>query len=375
MTKLKSDMHVHSDYSSCHATMQEVVWDAILNQYSQIGINDHYDKIIENSTFFKYHEEITNTARNAKSIIVKRGVEFDLKDRELVLNDLKKIQNDLDYISCHDLKSFESLQEAKELSKKSKIPLVVAHPEVGYWDTSNEEILTFLKKNDLTVEANRTHFSYLKGESLQKTDDFFDLIISTPKIKVSFGSDYHGYGQFETKNALFEKIWNAIPNERIFMSVKSKPKGDAAEKRMAAEWYSTILSGKKSDYINTGIANNPVLQLKQKIIRTQTIDVFKFIRSTNNTGLNMFIFDKLVRMADKTGKNKEACQLLQTKMNDPLKDIRRHTHESFDKILTKNPALIPNYLPALQKRIIIEKNGALKKKLENMVKKLQELEK
>lgn len=221
MAKLKSDMHVHSDYSSCHATMQEVVWDAILNNYSQIGINDHYDKIIENSTFLKYHHEITNTARNAKSIIVKRGIEFDLKDRELLLNDLENIQNDLDYISCHDLKGFESLKEVKELAQKSKTPLVVAHPEVGYWDTPNEEILPFLKKNGLTIEANRSHFNYLKGEPLKKTENFFDLIISTPKIKVSFGSDYHGYGQFKTKNSLFEKIWSSIPNERIFAFKKT----------------------------------------------------------------------------------------------------------------------------------------------------------
>ncbi|MFA5931377.1 MAG: PHP domain-containing protein [archaeon] len=382
MTSLPNiDLHVHSDFSCCPATMQEVTWEAKLAGIKTLGFSDHYDKILDNSTFEKYYKALLKIEKT-DYLNIKKGVEVELKDFDKLIKDLEKEGNGLDHIFYHNLRDFNDLCAIQELAKKTSLKIIIAHPEVGYWETPNDKIIDFIKQNKLTIEINKTHISMLKDKTLEKEKDFFKKILNEPALQVSFGSDYHSYGAFSERSELFEQLWSMIDKKRVYL-YETTLMPVTINLPDINEWANrlNIKNSAKVPLTNTNVIKENLIISKVSLLKEVKMNpstklsnqITNLISENNNTGLNMFYFELLSEICAKDKSQGEALlnNVFDKFSHSKIKDIRRYTHQLVYEIAEKNPNLKDKALERFVLAALDEKSNALKKKLEKYAEKLK----
>jgi histidinol phosphatase-like PHP family hydrolase len=376
------DLHVHSDYSCCPVTMQEVMWDARLSGLRMIGFSDHYDKILDNSSFKKYYSSLIDASQK-RFIDVKKGVEVELDDFEKLLKDIEQIDCKLDYIHYHNLRNFDDFCGITNLINKTKIPIIIAHPGIGYWETKNEVILNFIKKNNITIEINKTHLSYLSGSALSKEKEFFKILLKDTSINVSFGSDYHNYGDFAKTNSLFNQLWESIDPNRIFFNSKLS-NSKLANLPDLNNWLQKI---NIKPTINKPIFSKDLI--KDKIVMSKinllnklsenksselSLEIINNINGGNNTGLNMFYFNLLKKFCiNNSNQRKKVIDLMFDNFGkSKIKDLRRYCYNLAYEIALIDKQVKIELIKKFETLIDLEKSKALQKKISKYLIKLND---
>lgn len=368
------DLHVHSDFSCCPVTMQEATWEAKLAGIRTIGFADHYDKILDNSTFEKYYQGLTEISK-IQYLNVKKGIEFESKDFEKLLVDLNKVNQRLDYVLYHNLENSDYLHVAAEFQKKLNLQLMVAHPNVGLWDIDNDKIISIIKENNLIIEVNKTHLSLLKGKELEKEKNFFKKVLAEKSILLTFGSDYHEYSSFQTKNVLYNKIWDKIEKERVYLynSILEKTNDELPQ---INRWISSINIKdifQKPIFQNKSLKINPIVLNKLKLLNKTDApeEIITFISEQNNTGLNMFYFSLIQKFSGTEQEKTELFQKLHASFaGSKLKDIRRYFYKTIFEVSKKGTESKETGKILLQQEIMSEKSQVLIKNLNKYISEL-----
>ncbi len=236
---IKGDLHVHSNWSDGHNTIEEMARAAKSKGYEYVCICDHSKSLVvahgvKEKDFLKRIQEIREVDKKIKGIKVLAGSEVDI-DSSGNLDYPKELLKELDVVIASIHSGFHQSREkiTKRIIKAmgSGSVDIIAHPtgrllgEREAYEVDLEEVFKVAKKTDTMLEIN----SYPKRMDL---NDINARMAKETGIKLIMNTDSHNithldwlkFGIAVARRAWLEKkdIVNTYPLEKFLNNLKQR---------------------------------------------------------------------------------------------------------------------------------------------------------
>lgn len=236
---IKGDLHVHSDWSDGHNTIEEMAQAAKSRGYKYVCICDHSKSLavahgVKEENFLKRLDEIREADRKIKNIKVLAGSEVDIGS-DGNLDYPKKLLKELDIVIASVHSGFHQPRGkiTKRIVKAMESGLVdiIAHPtgrllgEREPYEVDLEEVFKIAKKTNTMLEIN----AYPRRMDL---NDINAKIAKETGVKLIMNTDSHNVTHFDWLKfgiAVARRAWleaedvaNTYPLEKFLKNLKRR---------------------------------------------------------------------------------------------------------------------------------------------------------
>ncbi|MBD3264452.1 MAG: DNA polymerase/3'-5' exonuclease PolX [Candidatus Omnitrophica bacterium] len=201
---IRGDLHIHTNYTDGHNSLEEMAEAAQKKGYDYIAITDHSKKVrvaggLDEKELAKEIKKIDKINKELKSIVILKGVEVDiLEDGSLDLSE--DILKDLDLTVCaiHSKFNLTSQKQTERIIRAMDNPNfnILAHPtgrrinEREPYDIDMDKIMKEAKKRGCILELN-SHRDRLD------LDDVHCKAAKDIGLKIAISTDSHSRGDLD----------------------------------------------------------------------------------------------------------------------------------------------------------------------------------
>lgn len=218
---LKGDLHIHTNYTDGHDTIEEIVKTAISLGFTYIGITDHSKRLkiaggLDEKRLMKQMEEIDKiNEKYSDKIYIFKSIEVDiLEDGTLDLND--NVLNKLDYViaSIHSKFNLPKKEQTNRIKRAMDNPnvTIIGHPTgrlIGKrapYELDIEAILHHAKITGCVLELNSQPDRLdLNDEHLKMAKDMGVKVAINSDAHSKFGFNVLRYGIYQARRGWIEK--------------------------------------------------------------------------------------------------------------------------------------------------------------------------